>query len=113
NSCIPCGSLPGPRLLSSAEQARYRPLPRTADTGPNRESTPARQPMSSTEQHLKVLRLLQDQPDITQRQMPQELGTSLLISTSKPSRPTAQRYSGPGIPGRLREGSSLQVHAVD
>lgn len=33
--------------------------------------------MSSTEQHLKVLRLLQDQPDITQRQMAQELGISL------------------------------------
>ena len=33
--------------------------------------------MSTTEQHLKVLRLLQDQPDITQRQMAQELGISL------------------------------------
>lgn len=33
--------------------------------------------MSSTEQHLKVLRLLQDRPDITQRQMAQELGISL------------------------------------
>ena len=33
--------------------------------------------MSSTEQHLKVLRLLQDHPDITQRQMAQELGISL------------------------------------
>lgn len=33
--------------------------------------------MSNTEQHLKVLRLLQDNPDITQRQMAQELGISL------------------------------------
>ena len=33
--------------------------------------------MSNTEQHLKVLRLLQDHPDITQRQMAQELGISL------------------------------------
>ncbi|MAL94216.1 MAG: MarR family EPS-associated transcriptional regulator [Haliea sp.] len=33
--------------------------------------------MSSTEQHLKVLRLLQDHPEITQRQMAQELGISL------------------------------------
>lgn len=33
--------------------------------------------MSPTEQHLKVLRLLQDNPDITQRQMASELGISL------------------------------------
>jgi EPS-associated MarR family transcriptional regulator len=33
--------------------------------------------MSDTEQHLKVLRLLQDNPDITQRQMAQRLGISL------------------------------------
>lgn len=33
--------------------------------------------MSSTEKHLKVLRLLQEQPDITQRQMAQQLGISL------------------------------------
>ncbi|MDO8861645.1 MarR family EPS-associated transcriptional regulator [Haliea sp. E1-2-M8] len=33
--------------------------------------------MPDTEQHLKVLRLLQDNPDITQRQMAQQLGISL------------------------------------
>ncbi|MEQ9393701.1 MarR family EPS-associated transcriptional regulator [Haliea sp.] len=33
--------------------------------------------MSDNEQHLKVLRLLQDNPDITQRQMAQQLGISL------------------------------------
>ena len=33
--------------------------------------------MSDTEQHLKVLRLLQDNPDITQRQMAQHPGISL------------------------------------
>ncbi|PLW82094.1 MarR family EPS-associated transcriptional regulator [Kineobactrum sediminis] len=33
--------------------------------------------MSDTEQHLKVLRLLQENPDITQRQMAQHLGISL------------------------------------
>lgn len=33
--------------------------------------------MSATEQHLRVLRLLQDNPDITQRQMAQQLGISL------------------------------------
>ncbi|HAN67960.1 MAG TPA: MarR family EPS-associated transcriptional regulator [Halieaceae bacterium] len=33
--------------------------------------------MSDAEQHLKVLRLLQDNPDVTQRQMAQQLGISL------------------------------------
>ena len=33
--------------------------------------------MPATEQHLKVLRLLQGHPDITQRQMAQQLGISL------------------------------------
>jgi EPS-associated MarR family transcriptional regulator len=33
--------------------------------------------MPPTEQHLKVLRLLQDNPDITQRQMASQLGISL------------------------------------
>lgn len=33
--------------------------------------------MSDTEQSLRVLRLLQDNPDITQRQMASELGISL------------------------------------
>jgi len=33
--------------------------------------------MPHTEQHLQILRLVQDQPDITQRQMAQQLGISL------------------------------------